>query len=90
MNRWRVADVMTAVVVSVRPHTGYQRVADLLVQHAISAAPVVDEDGSVLGEVSAADLLPKLNYPERVPRIRWCHAGGVRPTAGPSGTPRAS
>ena len=67
MNRWRVSDVMTTSVVSVRPDTGYQRVADLLVQHAISAVPVVDEDGSVLGVVSEADLLPKLNYPERVP-----------------------
>jgi len=67
MNRWRVADVMTTLVVSVRPDTGYQRVADLLVQHAISAVPVVDEEGTVLGVVSEADLLPKLNYPEHVP-----------------------
>jgi CBS-domain-containing membrane protein len=67
MNRWRVADVMTALVVSVRPDTGYQRVADLLVQHAISAVPVVDEEGRVLGVVSEADLLPKLNYPQHVP-----------------------
>lgn len=67
MNRWRVADVMTGKVVSVRPDTGYQRVADLLVQHAISAMPVVDEEGTVLGVVSEADLLPKLNYPDRVP-----------------------
>jgi CBS-domain-containing membrane protein len=67
MNRWRVADVMTTQVVSVRADTGYQRVADLLVQHAISALPVVDEAGVVLGVVSEADLLPKLNYPDRVP-----------------------
>ena len=67
MKRWRVADVMTTQVVSVRPDTGYQRVADLLVRHAISAVPVVDAQGSVLGVVSEADLLPKLNYPDRVP-----------------------
>jgi CBS domain-containing protein len=67
MNRWRVSDVMTTQVVSVRPDTGYQRVADLLVQHAISAVPVVSEAGVVLGVVSEVDLLPKLNYPDRVP-----------------------
>jgi CBS-domain-containing membrane protein len=67
MNRWRVSDVMTTLVISVRPDTGYQRVADLLVRHAISALPVVDEQGVVLGVVSEADLLPKLNYPDRVP-----------------------
>jgi CBS domain-containing protein len=67
MKRWQVADVMTTPVVSVRPDTGYQRVADLLVAHAISAVPVVDADGKVLGVVSEADLLPKLNYPDRVP-----------------------
>jgi CBS-domain-containing membrane protein len=67
MNRWLVSDVMTTQVVSVRPDTGYQRVADLLVQHAISAVPVVSEQGVVLGVVSEVDLLPKLNYPDRVP-----------------------
>jgi CBS-domain-containing membrane protein len=67
MNRWRVSDVMTTLVISVQPDTGYQRIADLLVQHAISALPVVDEQGVVLGVVSEADLLPKLNYPDRVP-----------------------
>ena len=67
MNRWQVADVMTRQVISVRPDTGYQRVADLLVLHGISALPVVDSDGTVLGVVSEADLLPKLNYPDRVP-----------------------
>jgi CBS domain-containing protein len=58
---------MTTPVVSVRPDTGYQRVADLLVAHAVSALPVVDPEGKVLGVVSEADLLPKLNYPDRVP-----------------------
>lgn len=67
MKRWQVADVMTTPVISVRTETGYQLVADLLVSHAISAVPVVDEDGKVLGVVSEADLLPKLNRPERVP-----------------------
>jgi CBS domain-containing protein len=67
MKRWQVADVMTTPVISVRPDTGYQRVADLLVLHGISAMPVVDADAKVVGVVSEANLLPKLNYPDRVP-----------------------
>jgi CBS domain-containing protein len=67
MKRWQVAELMTTTVVSVRPETGYQRIADVLVEHRISAVPVVDADGKVLGVVSEADLLPKLNYPDRVP-----------------------
>ncbi|WP_203924500.1 CBS domain-containing protein [Rugosimonospora africana] len=68
MKRWRVVDVMTTAVVSVGADTGYKRIADLLVARGISAVPVVDPDGVVLGVVSESDLLPKLNYPDRVGR----------------------
>jgi CBS domain-containing protein len=43
-------------------------VADLLVQHGVSAVPVVDATGSVAGVVSEADLLAKLEYADRTPR----------------------
>ncbi len=66
MKRWRVSDVMTTAVVSVRADTGYKRIADLLVERGISAVPVVDGNGVVLGVVSESDLLPKLNYPDRI------------------------
>jgi CBS-domain-containing membrane protein len=51
-------------VVTVGATTGYQQIADLLVQHNISAVPVVDDAGTVLGIVSEADLLPKLGHPD--------------------------
>lgn len=50
-------DVMTSTVVSVTPETTVHDLAQLLVQHRISAAPVVDEDGRVIGIVSEGDLL---------------------------------
>jgi len=52
-------DIMTRDVISVRPQTPVKDVATLLVQHRISAAPVVDTRGHVLGIVSEADLMSK-------------------------------
>jgi CBS domain-containing protein len=68
MQRWSVADVMTTDVVSVGPATAYRQIADLLVRHRISAVPVLAVDGSVLGVVSQADLLEKLEYADARPR----------------------
>jgi CBS domain-containing protein len=67
MKRWTVADVMRRDVVSVPPGTGFRDVADLLVTHAISAAPVIDAIGRVIGVISEADLLGKVEYADRVP-----------------------
>jgi CBS domain-containing protein len=68
MKRWYVGDVMTSDVVSVRVTAGYKEIADLMVRHGISAVPVVGAEGDVLGVVSEADLLAKLEYADRVPR----------------------
>lgn len=68
MKRWYVGDVMTVDVATVPPELGYKAVADLLVERSVSAVPVVDAGGVVLGVVSEADLLAKLEYADRVPR----------------------
>src|SRR2546423_3864969 len=68
MKRWYVGDVMPRDVVSVGTTTGYKEVADLRVRPSISAVPVVDAHRHVLGVVSEADLLAKLEYADRVPR----------------------
>ncbi|OLB80520.1 MAG: hypothetical protein AUI14_06495 [Actinobacteria bacterium 13_2_20CM_2_71_6] len=68
MKRWYVDDVMTREVVTVAPGMGYKDIADLLVRRSVSAVPVVDADRHVLGVVSEADLLAKLEYADRVPR----------------------
>jgi CBS-domain-containing membrane protein len=68
MKRWYVGDVMTTDVVIATPDMGYKAVADLLVDRSVSALPVVDADGRVLGVVSEADLLAKLEDADPVPR----------------------
>ncbi|WP_244851485.1 CBS domain-containing protein [Caballeronia sp. SL2Y3] len=50
-------DVMTSTVITVKPETTVHELAQLLVQHRISAAPVVDDDQHVIGMVSEGDLL---------------------------------
>jgi CBS domain-containing protein len=67
MKQWYVGDVMTRDVVMVTADVGYKAIADLMVQHSVSAVPVVDADHAVLGVVSEADLLAKLEYPDREP-----------------------
>jgi len=54
-----VKDVMTAPVVTVTRGTTYKDVAAMLRQHRVSAFPVVDSGGTVIGVVSEADLLAK-------------------------------
>jgi CBS domain-containing protein len=53
----RVQDVMTIEVVVAHPTTPVKQVADLLAGHGLSALPVIDGQGRVLGVVSETDLL---------------------------------
>lgn len=55
----RVEDVMTPDVATARPDTPLLDVARLLVERAVSGVPVVDEDGTLVGVVSEADVLAK-------------------------------
>jgi CBS domain-containing protein len=68
MRRWCVADVLTRDVAAVGTGAGYKEIADLLVNRAVSAVPVVDGERHVLGVVSESDLLAKLEYADRAPR----------------------
>ncbi len=52
-------DVMSSPVITVPADASTQQVADILTQHRISAAPVVDQAGALLGLVSEHDLLSK-------------------------------
>jgi CBS domain-containing protein len=54
----RAKDVMTAPPITVNPETRCKDAAALLVEHRISALPVVGPDGDLVGIVSEADLLP--------------------------------
>src|SRR5690348_14823495 len=54
----RAKDAMTSPAITVTPQTHCKDAAALLVRHRISALPVVDATGSLVGVVSEADLLP--------------------------------
>jgi CBS-domain-containing membrane protein len=58
---------MTQDVVTVDEHASLKEVARLLTEHRVSALPVLDGEGRVVGVVSEADLMPKEEFPEGQP-----------------------
>jgi CBS domain-containing protein len=54
-----VRDVMTTRVASVRQDASFKEMAAALRENRVSAFPVLDDDGKVIGVVSEADLLTK-------------------------------
>ena len=54
-----VRDIMTTNVATVRAGASFKEIAMRLREHRVSAFPVLDEDGTVIGVVSEADLLLK-------------------------------
>jgi CBS domain-containing protein len=73
----KVTSVMTRPVITIAPDAGVKDAAQLLVAHSISALPVVDAQGSLVGIVSEADLIPMETRPD--PRSQ---ATPLAPTAG--------
>jgi CBS domain-containing protein len=63
----RVRDVMTAPAITVAPTASFKEIVDLMLRHRVSALPVVDDAGNLLGMVSEADLITKP-----------AHGGGLR------------
>jgi CBS domain-containing protein len=64
MNELRVKDVMTNLVVTLRPEDKVPQAAKRLLSNRISGAPVV-EDGRLVGVVSEADLVKAYAPPAR-------------------------
>lgn len=54
-----VRDIMTREVVTLRPGMRASEAARVLFHHRIHGAPVVDEEGRVVGVLSAMDLIGK-------------------------------
>jgi CBS domain-containing protein len=65
-----VRDVMTKKVVAVHRETPVKAIAHLLLEHGISAVPVLSEDAIPIGMVSEGDLMPR-NESERQQRRDW-------------------
>ncbi|MFD9113148.1 CBS domain-containing protein [Streptomyces bottropensis] len=69
-----VSDVMTYPVAAVGREAGFKEIVRLLQDRRVSALPVLDGEGRVVGVVSEADLLPKEEFrdsdPDRYTQLR--------------------
>ncbi|PPK70943.1 CBS domain-containing protein [Actinokineospora auranticolor] len=65
MRHHTIAEVMSRDPATARVDTGFAELVRLMAARSVSALPVLDEDGRVLGVVSEADLLAKESVQER-------------------------
>ena len=77
-----VKDVMTTQVVAVRRETTFKEMAAVLRRYRVSALPVVDDAGRVLGVVSEADLLAKEALSDPGPVAELVHRKDLRKAEG--------
>jgi CBS-domain-containing membrane protein len=70
----RAADVMTTQLVTIRPDTLVADAARLLIETDVSALPVVDATGRLVGILSESDLLHRAEIGTEVQRPRWLEA----------------
>jgi len=71
----KVKDIMETNVITVPPDKPVKEVARLLAEHDVTAVPVVDDHGKILGIVSEEDLIYRLAHPCLPPHIELL--GGV-------------
>ncbi len=77
-----VKDVMTTEVVAVTRETTFKEMAAVLRRYRVSALPVVDDAGRVLGVVSEADLLAKEALSDPGPVAELVHHKDLRKAEG--------
>ncbi|WP_405714215.1 CBS domain-containing protein [Streptomyces xanthophaeus] len=81
-SRYTVSDVMTHTAVAIGREASYKEIVELMDQWKVSAVPVMEGEGRVVGVVSEADLLPKEEFRRNDPRLpdqleEASKAGGV-------------
>jgi len=65
---------MTTKLITIREATTVEHVAHLMLENDVSALPVVDETGSLVGVVSEADLLRRVEIGTEAKRPWWLEA----------------
>src|SRR5271166_4506664 len=70
----KAMDVMVHDVVSVKPDDAVADAVKLLIEHDVSALPVVDESGHVMGVISEADLVHREEIGTEKHRPWWLEA----------------
>ncbi|MCB5180873.1 CBS domain-containing protein [Streptomyces antimicrobicus] len=81
-SRYTVSDVMTHTAVAIGREASYKEIVELMHEWKVSALPVLEGEGRVVGVVSEADLLPKEEFRRAEPRLpeqleEASKAGGV-------------
>ncbi len=71
-----VRDVMTTAVVTARPEQRVKQAIQLLHEHQVTALPVVDDAGHLVGVLSEADVLRGALLPDRRTREIPVHTDG--------------
>jgi CBS domain-containing protein len=67
----KASDIMTRKVVTVGPEDRVKDIAGVLSAHAVSAVPVCDVAGHLLGIVSEGDLMLAFGSAKRIQRAWW-------------------
>jgi CBS domain-containing protein len=67
----RARDVMVSPVITVKPYSSVRDVAHTLLKHHISAVPVVNDQGNLVGIVSEGDLLRRVEAGTERQRPWW-------------------
>ena len=67
----KASNVMRRTVVAVTRDTRLREIARILLDHRISAVPVLDLSGKVIGIISEGDLIGRDNAAEREARRDW-------------------
>lgn len=68
-SQYTVSDVMTHTAVAIGREASYKEIVELMDQWKVSAVPVLEGEGRVVGVVSEADLLPKEEFRRDDPRL---------------------
>jgi CBS domain-containing protein len=67
----KARDVMVFPVITVKPHSSVEAVANLFLERQISGAPVVDDAGTLVGIITEGDLLFRSEIETRRPHPYW-------------------
>ena len=67
----KARDVMVAPVITVKPTASVKDVAKIFIENRISAVPVVDDQGKLIGIVSEGDLLHRAEADTQRRRPWW-------------------
>lgn len=73
----KARDVMVSPVITASPQASVKSVAETFARHRISAVPVVDNNGKLVGIISEGDLLHRAESGTEKQRSWWLRAFSI-------------